>query len=118
MLGGSSYGVAWTLVLASIFTGFQGFEYENCSYTLADGVFGSTFFMSTGFHGFHVIVGTIFLLVAAIRMIKYHFTSTRHIGYESGIFYWHFVDVVWIFLFGAVYYWGGSTTIAELNTIS
>jgi heme/copper-type cytochrome/quinol oxidase subunit 3 len=70
-------------------------------------IYGSTFFMATGFHGFHVIVGTIFLIVCLIRTYKGHFTPRQHFGFEAAAWYWHFVDVVWLFLFIAVYVWGG-----------
>ena len=71
-------------------------------------IYGSTFFMATGFHGFHVIVGTIFLIVCLGRAIAGQFTPTRHFGFEAAAWYWHFVDVVWLFLFVWVYWWGGS----------
>jgi cytochrome c oxidase subunit 3 len=89
-----------------MFTGLQGFEYMDADFTIADGVYGSCFFFSTGFHGFHVIIGTIFIAVAFYRIIAYHFTAEHHMGLESSILYWHFVDVVWLFLYAAVYWWG------------
>nr|YP_010194649.1 cytochrome c oxidase subunit 3 [Conidiobolus taihushanensis]QZZ81388.1 cytochrome c oxidase subunit 3 [Conidiobolus taihushanensis] len=96
----------FTLVLAVLFLMFQGIEYYNAPFTFSDGVFGSTFFFSTGFHGIHVLVGTIFLAVAFNRVVNYELTDTHHEGFQSAILYWHFVDVVWLFLFIAVYYWG------------
>ena len=78
-------------------------------YGFKDGVFPSTFFMATGFHGFHVLVGTIFLFVCWLRTKKGHFTKDSHFGFEAAAWYWHFVDVVWLFLFVAVYYWGGGS---------
>jgi cytochrome c oxidase subunit 3 len=99
-------GLTLTLILALIFTGVQGYEYYNAPFTIADGAYGSTFFMSTGFHGLHVLIGTIFLCVALIRILCYHLTDHHHVGFEGAILYWHFVDVVWLFLFIAVYYWG------------
>jgi heme/copper-type cytochrome/quinol oxidase subunit 3 len=96
----------WTLLLASLFTGFQVFEYLNAPFNIADGVYGSAFYRLTGLHGRHVIVGTIFLTVALYRRSKHHFTVENHLGFETAAWYWHFVDVVWIFLFLAVYVWG------------
>ena len=75
---------------------------------MSDSVFGSAFFASTGLHGLHVIVGTIFIVICLIRLINYHFSDSHHVGFESAILYWHFVDVVWLFLFLCVYYWGGN----------
>jgi len=95
-----------TLIFALIFTFLQGYEYYNAPFTFSDSVFGSCFFFSTGFHGCHIIIGTIFLTVCLYRLISYHFTDFHHIGLESAIIYWHFVDVVWLFLFVCVYWWG------------
>ena len=100
-------GLILTIILALIFTGFQGIEYFDAPFTITDSVFGSCFYMATGFHGFHVFIGTISLLVSLIRIIFNHFTSTHHFGFESAAWYWHFVDVVWLFLFVTVYWWGG-----------
>ncbi len=99
-------GLILTVALASIFTAFQGYEYVNAPFHISDGVYGSTFYMLTGLHGFHVIVGTIFLSVALYRLVVSHYTKHNHIGYEAAAWYWHFVDVVWIFLFLAIYVWG------------
>ena len=99
-------GSALTVILAVVFTSLQGLEYGTAGFTMADSVYGSSFFFSTGFHGLHVIIGTIFIFVGLCRAYLYHFTPAHHVGYESGIFYWHFVDVVWIGLYGAVYWWG------------
>lgn len=96
-----------TLFLAKIFTILQAYEYIKSDFTISDSVYGSTFYMTTGFHGFHVFVGTVLLLIATIRLIKYHFTSKNHFGFEAAAWYWHFVDVVWLFLFIAIYWWGG-----------
>jgi cytochrome c oxidase subunit III len=74
-------------------------------------IYGSTFFMATGFHGFHVIIGTIFLIVCLFRAMKGHFTPTRHFGFEAAAWYWHFVDVVWLFLFACIYVWGEGPVI-------
>jgi cytochrome c oxidase subunit 3 len=100
------YGGIFTIILAIIFTAFQGIEYSVSSFTLTDGAFGSCFYFGTGFHGLHVIIGTIFLGVGVWRLFAYHLTENHHLGLESGILYWHFVDVVWLFLFLSVYYWG------------
>ena len=95
-----------TVILATIFTGLQGFEYITAPFTISDGVYGSTFYMATGFHGFHVFVGTCFLVVCGFRLYKNHFTREQHFGFEAAAWYWHFVDVVWIFLFITIYWWG------------
>lgn len=102
----SLYGGLFTIILAVIFTVFQGVEYSVSSFTISDGTFGSCFYFGTGFHGLHVIIGTIFIAVGIWRLFAYHLTENHHLGLEGGILYWHFVDVVWLFLFLAVYYWG------------
>jgi cytochrome c oxidase subunit 3 len=99
-------GTFFTIILAIVFTALQAFEYSESSFSFADSVYGTVFYASTGLHGLHVIVGTLFISVAFFRMINYHLTSSHHFGFEASILYWHFVDVVWIFLFIAVYYWG------------
>ncbi len=99
-------GLVYTIILATIFTCFQGYEYVHAPFDISDGIYGSTFYMLTGLHGFHVIIGTLFLGVALYRTVADHFTTQNHIGYESAAWYWHFVDVVWIFLYLAVYVWG------------
>lgn len=103
---GSLYGGLFTVILALIFTAFQAVEYTVSSFTITDGVYGSSFYFGTGFHGLHVIIGTIFLSVGLWRLLAYHLTENHHLGLEAGILYWHFVDVVWLFLFLSVYYWG------------
>jgi cytochrome c oxidase subunit 3 len=95
----------FTLILAIMFTALQGFEYVNAPFNISDGVYGSCFYMATGFHGFHVFIGTVALLVSFIRSIMNHFTDKHHFGFESAIWYWHFVDVVWLFLFINIYWW-------------
>jgi len=95
-----------TIVLATIFTALQGMEYYEASFSIADSVYGSVFFMLTGFHGFHVLVGTIFLAVCLVRIIRSHYTKNHHNGFEAAIWYWHFVDFVWLGLFVIVYWWG------------
>jgi cytochrome c oxidase subunit 3 len=101
-------GVFLTIILAVVFTALQYFEYSEAAFTMSDGVYGSAFYASTGLHGLHVIIGTIFILVGFIRIINYQLTSNHHQGFEASILYWHFVDVVWLFLFVAVYFWGGA----------
>lgn len=96
-----------TLLLGALFTACQALEYSQAPFTIADSVYGSAFFLTTGFHGLHVLVGTIFLSVAWVRLYYYHFAGTRHFGFEAASWYWHFVDVVWLFLY-IVYYWWGS----------
>jgi cytochrome c oxidase subunit 3 len=100
-------GLVYTIALAIFFTALQAFEYVEATFSISDCVYGSTFFLSTGFHGIHVIVGTIFLLVGTVRLIKHHFTKEHHFGFEAAAWYWHFVDVVWLFLFVVIYWWGG-----------
>jgi len=101
-------GLLFTVTLGAIFTFFQYVEYAEAGFSISDGCYGSTFFMATGFHGFHVLVGSIFLMVCLIRQINYHFTKQHHFGFEAAAWYWHFVDVVWLFLFVVVYWWGGA----------
>ena len=101
------WGLVLTIFLAIIFTCFQIFEYVTADFTISDGVYGSTFFLATGFHGFHVFIGTIFLTVCLLRLMLNHFSTIHHFGFEAAAFYWHFVDIVWLFLYVAVYFWGG-----------
>lgn len=103
---GALYGLVYTVILATIFTALQGVEYTVSSFTISDGTYASCFYFGTGFHGLHVIIGTAFLAVGLWRLLSYHLTENHHLGYESGILYWHFVDVVWLFLYISVYYWG------------
>jgi len=102
------YSLVITVLLAGFFTVLQIIEYLEAPFTISDSVYGSTFFLATGFHGFHVFVGTIFLAVCLFRLVKHHFTKHHHIGFEAASWYWHFVDVVWLFLFVSIYWWGGS----------
>lgn len=102
------YGLSITILLAAIFTGFQGYEYLLAPFTISDGIYGSTFYLSTGFHGFHVLVGTAFLTVCLFRLGNHHFTKQHHFGFEAAAWYWHMVDVIWLFLFVCIYYWGGA----------
>jgi heme/copper-type cytochrome/quinol oxidase subunit 3 len=93
------WGLVLTIFLAIVFTGFQVFEYVSANFTISDGIYGSTFFMATGFHGFHVFIGTCFLTVCLIRIFVSQFTKQHHFGFEAAAWYWHFVDVVWLFPF-------------------
>ncbi len=95
-----------TITLGLYFTALQALEYYEAPFTMADSVYGSTFFVATGFHGLHVIIGSTFLLICFLRLLSYHFSNTHHIGIEAAIWYWHFVDVVWLFLYTALYWWG------------
>lgn len=96
-----------TVALGVIFSGFQLYEYHHAAFGFKDTVYASAFYMATGFHGFHVIVGTIFLFVCLLRAKKGHFKPDDHFGFEAAAWYWHFVDVVWLFLFVAIYWYGG-----------
>jgi len=98
----------WTIFLGVIFTLFQVYEYIEAPFSIHDGVYGSAFFMLTGFHGFHVLIGTIFIVVSTLRFLVHHFTREHHLGFEAAAWYWHFVDVVWLFLFIFVYCWGSA----------
>nr|YP_009937429.1 cytochrome c oxidase subunit III [Trigonopterus kotamobagensis]QNT26939.1 cytochrome c oxidase subunit 3 [Trigonopterus kotamobagensis] len=95
-----------TVFLGFFFSALQMFEYSEAPFTVADSVYGSTFFLTTGLHGLHVIVGSTFLLVCLIRMYFNHFSSAHHFGFEAAAWYWHFVDVVWLFLYLSIYWWG------------
>jgi cytochrome c oxidase subunit III len=100
-------GTLLAVALGVVFSLFQMLEYSHVTFKFTDGIYPSTFYMATGFHGFHVIIGTIFLAVCVMRARKGHFTAERHFGFEAAAWYWHFVDVVWLFLFVAIYWWGG-----------
>ena len=100
-------GLILSILLGMLFTFFQFYEYSHATFAFAGNIYGANFFMATGFHGFHVIVGTMFLAVMLLRALKGHFTPESHIGFEAAAWYWHFVDVVWLFLFAAIYVWGG-----------
>jgi cytochrome c oxidase subunit III len=105
---GLKNGLWVTIGLGLIFTCVQAYEYHHAEYGMADSIYGAAFYMATGFHGFHVIVGTIFLMVCLARTYKGDFTSRHHFGFEAAAWYWHFVDVVWLFLFIAIYVWGSN----------
>nr|YP_010616516.1 cytochrome c oxidase subunit III [Morophaga formosana]WAU48137.1 cytochrome c oxidase subunit 3 [Morophaga formosana] len=95
-----------TVMLGIYFTILQAYEYYEASFSISDSVYGSTFFMATGFHGLHVIIGTIFLLVCLMRHLNNQFSMNHHFGFEAAAWYWHFVDVVWLFLYISIYWWG------------
>lgn len=99
-------GLLLTVVLGLCFTAVQAYEYMHAHFGLSDGIYGSTFYLATGFHGLHVLIGTIFLIVCLFRTMAGQFTADRHFGLEAAAWYWHFVDVVWLFLFVCVYWWG------------
>ena len=101
-------GLALTIFLGASFTGFQVYEYAHASFGFTETIYASTFFMATGFHGLHVLIGTLFLAVCWFRGYNGQFTSERHFGLEAAAWYWHFVDVVWLFLFVSIYWYGAS----------
>ncbi|HHB80278.1 MAG TPA: cytochrome c oxidase subunit 3, partial [Aliiroseovarius sp.] len=100
-------GLIICIALGALFTVFQAYEYSHAAFGFSGNIYGANFFMATGFHGLHVIIGTIFLTICLIRVYKGDFTPEQHLGFEAAAWYWHFVDVVWLFLFAAVYIWGG-----------
>jgi len=105
---GLKKGLWLTVVLGVLFTICQAYEYSHAHFAFSGNIYGATFFMATGFHGFHVIVGTIFLAVCLFRAYAGHFTPKQHFGFEAAAWYWHFVDVVWLFLFACIYVWGAA----------
>ena len=110
LLEGDRQGVKWglilTVLLGATFTCVQAYEYSHAAFAFSGNIYGATFFMATGFHGAHVLIGTIFLIVCLVRVLNGHFTPTQHLGFEFAAWYWHFVDVVWLFLFACIYVWG------------
>ena len=104
---GLKKGLICTILLGALFTSIQGWEYYHAPFAFKGSIYGATFFMATGFHGFHVIIGTIFLTICLIRAYGGDFTPRQHFGFEAAAWYWHFVDVVWLFLFVSIYVWGG-----------
>jgi cytochrome c oxidase subunit 3 len=111
-------GLLLTILLGLTFTGVQAYEYSHAAFSFAfeagaagkGGIYPTTFYMATGFHGAHVIIGTTFLIVCYIRAAKGHFKQDHHFGFEAAAWYWHFVDVVWLFLFVAIYWWGAGAS--------
>nr|QXG19297.1 cytochrome c oxidase subunit III [Drosophila lacteicornis] len=103
----TTQGLFFTVILGVYFTILQAYEYIEAPFTIADSVYGSTFYMATGFHGVHVLIGTTFLLVCLLRHLNNHFSKNHHFGFEAAAWYWHFVDVVWLFLYITIYWWGG-----------
>ena len=101
-------GLIITILYGTIFTGIQYYEYCTAPFSINDSVSGTIFFLLTGFHGFHVLVGSIFLLICLFRHYNYHFSTNHHMGFECAIWYWHFVDVIWLYLFVAIYIWGAN----------
>ncbi|MEL7280552.1 MAG: cytochrome c oxidase subunit 3 [Pseudomonadota bacterium] len=99
-------GLILSVALGVIFTFFQAYEYSHAAFGFAGNIYGASFFMATGFHGAHVIIGTIFLFICYLRVRRGHFTAENHVGFEAAAWYWHFVDVVWLFLFASIYVWG------------
>jgi cytochrome c oxidase subunit 3 len=103
---GLVWGLVLTIALGVSFTCVQAWEYAHAAFHYSGNIYGATFFMATGFHGAHVIIGSIFLIVCLFRAIAGQFTPTQHLGFEFAAWYWHFVDVVWLFLFACIYVWG------------
>nr|QQO80805.1 cytochrome c oxidase subunit 3 [Cryptophyllium westwoodii] len=95
-----------TIIMGIYFTSLQYFEYKESTFSISDSIYGSTFYMATGFHGMHVIIGTTFLIICMMRQLNYHFSKNHHMGFEASAWYWHFVDVVWLFLYISIYWWG------------
>jgi cytochrome c oxidase subunit III len=109
---GLKWGLICTILLGLSFTGVQAYEYYHAHFAFAGNIYGATFFMATGFHGFHVIIGSTFLIVCLGRALAGQFTPTQHLGFEFAAWYWHFVDVVWLFLFTCIYVWGAGVHAA------
>ncbi len=109
---GLKWGLVCTIALGALFTAVQAYEYAHAAFAFSrdagGNIYSSTFFMATGFHGFHVLIGTLFLIVCLFRALAGHFTPQQHFGFEAAAWYWHFVDVVWLFLFACIYIWGSA----------
>jgi cytochrome c oxidase subunit III len=112
---GLKKGLWLTVILGALFTMVQAYEYGHAAFSFSGHIYGATFFMATGFHGFHVLIGTIFLAVCLYRAYAGHFSTDRHLGFEFAAWYWHFVDVVWLFLFAAIYLWGSHWGMAAAH---
>nr|YP_009307943.1 cytochrome c oxidase subunit III [Eusyllis blomstrandi]AOR87116.1 cytochrome c oxidase subunit III [Eusyllis blomstrandi] len=102
----TSQALLLTVMLGVYFTILQATEYLETSFSIADSVYGSTFFVATGFHGLHVLIGSSFLIICLLRAYMHQYSNTHHFGFEAAAWYWHFVDVVWIFLYLCIYWWG------------
>ena len=102
----ASQGLIIAVILGAIFSVMQVYEYTHAAFGFSDSIYGANFFMATGFHGAHVFIGTVFLFICYLRARRNHFTAEKHLGFEAAAWYWHFVDVVWLFLFAAIYVWG------------
>ncbi len=107
-------GLWLTIILGVLFSFVQAYEYSHAAFAFKGNIYGATFYMATGFHGFHVLIGTIFLIVCLFRVYAGQFTPKQHLGFEFAAWYWHFVDVVWIFLFAAIYVWGAGSHFAGI----
>nr|UYB78722.1 cytochrome c oxidase subunit III [Ornithodoros turicata] len=101
----SQNALLMTIILGILFTSLQSWEYIQAPFSISDSVYGSTFFMATGFHGIHVLIGTTFLSISSLRIYLSHFSDKHHFGFEAAAWYWHFVDVVWLFLYTFMYWW-------------
>ena len=110
---GLKFGLLLTVLLGILFTSVQAYEYVHAPFGFKNSIYGATFFMATGFHGFHVLIGTIFLTVCLLRANAGQFTPQQHLGFEFAAWYWHFVDVVWLFLFASIYVWGSWGAMVE-----
>nr|YP_010924966.1 cytochrome c oxidase subunit III [Scalpellum stearnsi]WKB17944.1 cytochrome c oxidase subunit III [Scalpellum stearnsi] len=102
----ASQALLITIILGIYFTSLQAYEYMEASFSISDAVYGATFFVATGFHGLHVIIGTVFLAICFFRISMFHFSANHHFGFEAAAWYWHFVDVVWLLLYTSIYWWG------------
>lgn len=107
-------GLFFTILLGVLFSCAQFYEFYDARFTFADTVYGSVFYLATGFHGLHVIIGTIFLIVNFFRMWRHHYSPSHHFGFTSACWYWHFVDVIWILLYILIYCSGWEKYIRSL----